>query len=168
MTIARPRSSDANTAGREIVLTRVFDAPRELVWKAWTDPAHISEWWGPRGFTTTIHEMDLRRDGVWKHTMHGPDGTNFPHECIFVEVVEPERIVYTQSSGREGASDFQCEFAWMFEEQGERTKLTLRMLFSSPAALEHVVREYGAIEGATQTFDRFAEYLAKNSIVSRR
>jgi uncharacterized protein YndB with AHSA1/START domain len=70
-------SAGLNTVGREIVLTHVFDAPRELVWNAWTDPQQVVEWWGPRGFTTTIHEMDVRPGGIWRHTMHGPDGTDY-------------------------------------------------------------------------------------------
>lgn len=87
-------------ADREIVITRVFDAPRELVWNAWTDPKQIVRWWGPRGFITTIHEMDVRPGGVWKSTMHGPDGTDYPSQSVFVEVVKPERIVYSLGGAR--------------------------------------------------------------------
>ncbi|HEX5433219.1 MAG TPA: SRPBCC domain-containing protein, partial [Candidatus Angelobacter sp.] len=65
-------SAVVSTSDREIVVTRVFDAPRELVWEAFTDPAQVVLWWGPKGFSTTIHEMDLRPGGVWRHTMHGP------------------------------------------------------------------------------------------------
>ncbi len=70
---------------REIVATRVFDAPRELVFQVWTDAKHVSNWWGPRGFTTTTYEMDVRPGGVWRHVMHGPDGTDYPNEIVFVE-----------------------------------------------------------------------------------
>ena len=82
----------ANAADREIVITRVFDAPRELVWEAWTNPEHVVQWWGPRGFTTTIHEMDVRPGGVWHQTMHGPDGADYPNKSIFVEVVKPKGL----------------------------------------------------------------------------
>ena len=80
-----------NTADREIVSARVFDAPRELVWKAWVDPKHVAQWWGPKGFTNTIHEMDVRPGGVWRFAMHGPDGTDYKNEIVFIEVVRPER-----------------------------------------------------------------------------
>ena len=69
------RDSEAGTADREIVATRIYGAPRELVWRVWTDPKHIAQWWGPQGFTNTIREMDVRPGGAWRFTMHGPDGT---------------------------------------------------------------------------------------------
>jgi hypothetical protein len=84
---------------REIVFTRVFDAPRRMVWEAWTDPKQLVLWWGPRGFTTTIDEMDLRAGGVWKLVMHGPDGTDYPNKNIFTEVVPYERLRYRLSGG---------------------------------------------------------------------
>jgi len=152
-------SSMAESKDRELVFTRVFDAPRELVWKAWTEPQHVSQWWGPRGFTTTIHEMDVRPGGVWRQTMHGPDGIDYPNESVFVEVVKPERISYTLAGGKKGDPVHQLAQTWTFEAQGDKTKVTLRMLFPSAAALEHVVKTYGAVEGATQTLDRLAEHL---------
>ena len=83
------------SADREIIATRVFDAPRELVFKMWTDPKHVGRWWGPRGFTTTIHEMDVKPGGIWRLTMHGPDGRDYKNKVVFLEVEEPERLVYT-------------------------------------------------------------------------
>jgi uncharacterized protein YndB with AHSA1/START domain len=153
------KSSITESKDRELVFTRVFDAPRELVWKAWTEPEHVSQWWGPRGFTTTIHEMDVRPGGVWRQTMHGPDGIDYPNESVFVEVVKPERIAYTLTGGKEGDPSHQLEQRWTFEAQGNKTKVTLRMLFPSAAALQHVVKSFGAVEGATQTLDRLAEHL---------
>src|SRR3984957_18710779 len=123
-------SRAAGTSDREIIITRVFDAPRELVWKAWTDPKHVVRWWGPKGFTTTIHEMDVRPGGIWRHTMHGPDGTNYPNESVFTEVVKPERIVFSHGGGKQGGdSDAQFQATWTFEAQGSKTKVTIRMLF---------------------------------------
>jgi uncharacterized protein YndB with AHSA1/START domain len=90
----------ADKKGWEIVITRMFDAPRELIWDAWTDPKQIVKWWGPRGFTITIHEMDVRPGGVWKSTMHGPDGTDYRNDCEFSEVVKPERIACKLTGGR--------------------------------------------------------------------
>src|SRR5450631_188479 len=91
----------ADTSDREIVITRVFDAPRELVFKAWTDPKHLVHWWGPNGFTNTFHEVDIRPGGVWRFTMHGPDGVDYPNRIVFEEIVKPERIVYAHSGGEE-------------------------------------------------------------------
>ena len=94
-----------NTSDREIVITRVLHAPRELVWQAWTDPKHVVNWWGPRGFTTTIKEMDFRVGGAWVHTMHGPDGANYPNKSIFKEIVPFERITFSHGGGRENGND---------------------------------------------------------------
>ena len=81
------RSPVADTSEREILLSRVFDAPRNLVWEAWTDPRQVAQWWGPNGFTTTIEVMDVRPGGHWRHVMHGPDGTDYPNDIVFLEVV---------------------------------------------------------------------------------
>src|SRR5271156_6753607 len=96
------RSLVEDTGDREIVITRIVDAPRELVWEAWTDPKHVAQWWGPRGFSTTIEEMDVRPGGVWRHTMHGPDGTNYPNKSVFTEVVKHERIAFSHGGGKKG------------------------------------------------------------------
>ena len=86
------------TADREIVATRLFDAPRDLVFMMWTDPNHIAQWWGPRGFTTTTLEMDLRPGGIWRFIMHGPDGRDYPNRVIYLEIVPLERLVYKHES----------------------------------------------------------------------
>jgi uncharacterized protein YndB with AHSA1/START domain len=153
------RAEDTST--REIVLTRVFDAPRELIWNAWTDPKQVVQWWGPRGFTTTIHEMDVRPGGVWRHTMHGPDGTDYPNKGVFIEIVRPERIVYSNAGGKKGDPGAQFQATWTFEAQGDKTKLTLRMVFPTAAVRDHVIKVYGAVEGGKQTLERLAEHLAK-------
>ena len=93
------------TADREIVITRVFDAPRELTWQAMTDPNHVVQWWGPNGFTTTIQEMDFRRGGRWTLVMHGPDGTDYPNHSTFQEIIYPERIVYTHGGAKAGGPE---------------------------------------------------------------
>jgi uncharacterized protein YndB with AHSA1/START domain len=145
---------------REIVITRVFDAPCELVFEAWTNPEHVVQWWGPRGFTTTIHEMDVRPGGVWRFVMHGPDGTDYDNKVVFVEVAKPERLVYNHGGADD--SDFaQFQVTVTFDAEGNKTRLTMRMLFESAAERDRIVKEVGAIEGANQTLDRLAEYLAK-------
>jgi len=144
---------------REIVITRVFDAPRELVFEAWTDPEHIPQWWGPNGFTTTIHEMDVRPGGVWRFVMHGPDGTDYGNKVTFVEVVKPERLVYDHGPGDESDSP-QFHVTVTFDDEDGKTRLTLRLIFRSVAERDRAV-EFGALEGGNQTLERLAEHLAK-------
>jgi len=148
-------------SGREIVISREFNAPRELVWEAMSNPKHVVNWWGPRGFSTTIETMDFRVGGVWKHVMHGPDGANYPNKSVFKEITKPERIVYSHVGGREGGPGASFEATWTFAALGpDRTRLTMRMVF--PTAQDHdlVVKEFGAIEGGKQTLERLAEFLA--------
>ena len=155
-------TSTAATADREIIITRVLDAPRELVWKAWTDPRHVVHWWGPNGFTNTIHEMNIRPGGVWRFIMHGPDGVDYPNKIVYHEIVKPERLVYSHGSGEKSdTADFQTTVT--FVEQGSRTKVTMRALFPSAADRDRVVKEYNVIEGGNQTLGRLAGYLAKMS-----
>src|ERR1700733_13330918 len=98
-----------DTQAREIIMTRIFDAPRELVFEMWTDPKRLAHWWGPRGFTPTIQEMDVRPGGSWKMIMHGPDGVDYPNHSVFVEVVKPERLVYTHGGRGEGGARAEFE-----------------------------------------------------------
>ena len=89
-----------HTAGREIVITRLIAAPPELVFDAWTDPKQIGRWWGPNGFTTTTHSMDVRPGGVWRFVMHGPDGRDYQNKIVYREVKRPERLVYAMPAMR--------------------------------------------------------------------
>ena len=120
-----PESEAASLYAREIATTRVFDAPRNLVWRAWSEPEHLRNWWGPKGFTDTIHEFDFRPGGVWRHTMHGPDGTDHRNEAVFVDIVRPERIVMDHTNWP------RFRLTVTFEEIGNRTKITFRQLFES-------------------------------------
>ncbi len=108
-----PAFTPTTPSDREIVMTRVFDAPREVVFEMWTDPKHLVHWWGPRGFTTTIQEMDVRPGGLWRKIMHGPDGANYPNHSVFLEVVKPERLVYKHGGHKEGGSSV------VFETDGD-------------------------------------------------
>src|ERR1700722_521534 len=92
------KKDETATAGREIAATRIFDAPRELVFRMWTEPEHVAKWWGPIGFTNTIHEMDVRPGGVWRFIMHGPDGVDYPNKNVYLEVVRPDRLVWDHLS----------------------------------------------------------------------
>jgi uncharacterized protein YndB with AHSA1/START domain len=149
---------------REIVINRVVDAPRELVWRAMTNPKHVVQWWGPRGFTTTIEKMDVRPGGVWKHVMQGPDGTDYPNKSIFTEIVKPYRICFSHGGGKKGGPGANFDATWSFDalETGQ-TRVTIRMVFPSAMARDKVVKEYGAIEGGKQTLERLSEHLPKMS-----
>jgi uncharacterized protein YndB with AHSA1/START domain len=151
----------SGSADRELVLERVFSAPREVVFDAWADPTHIAEWWGPQGFTTTIDQMDVRPGGAWRFVMHGPDGVDYPNEIVYDEIVRPERLVYTHGSGTVGeVGDLQSFHVTVtFAEQAELTKVTLRMRFASAEELAKQ-KAMGAVEGGYSTMQRLAEYLA--------
>ncbi len=157
--MTEPMTPETSTADREIVLTRLVNAPPALVFEAWTNSEHVSRWWGPRGFTTTTHEMDLRPDGVWRHTMHGPDGVDYPDRIIYREVVRPERLVYDLGSDLEDDPG-QIHVTVTFDDREGKTCITMRLVFASAAEREMVVEQHHAIEGGNQHLDRLEEYLA--------
>ncbi len=163
MDVKRKNDTGQILSDREIVVSRIVDAPRELVWEAWTDPGQIVKWWGPEGFTTTIEEMNVRPGGVWKHVMHGPDGVDYPNESIFTEVVKPERISFSHGGRRQGDAGVRFEATWSFENLGDKTGVTIRMVFPSVEDRDRVVKEYGAVEGAEQTLVRLDVLLSKGS-----
>jgi uncharacterized protein YndB with AHSA1/START domain len=144
-----------SAAKREIVTTRVFDAPREFAFAAWTDRRRVARWWGPAGFTLAIREMDVRPGGFWRFALRGPDGADSPNEIVFLEVVKPERLVFEHVSGPK------FRVAADFEEQGRKTKVTLRIRFETAAELAAAVEKLGAVEGARQTLQRLAEHLGR-------
>ena len=150
------------TMERGILVERVFDAPRELVFDVWTNPKHVALWWGPDGFTNTIASMDVRPGGEWRFVMHGPDGVDYPNRIVFREVVRPERLVYDQRGDAEDEAAFLGVVTFAEEGEGARqTRLTMRTLFPSAEVREMVKREYHAEEGGTQTLDRLGAYLAQ-------
>jgi len=153
---------DLETDPRSIIGVREFDAPRELVFAAWTDPKHLSQWWGPNGFTTTTSSFDFRPGGVWRFVMHGPDGRDYQNRVTFDEIVPPERIVYRHGGG-EDVEPVQFQQTVMFEDLGGRTRLTWRGVFPSAAERDHVIKEYHADKGLTQTMARLAEFVAAQS-----
>lgn len=147
-----------NTADREIVINRVLNAPRELVFDAWTNPEHVIKWWGPDGFTNTIHEMSVTPGGVWRFIMHGPDGTDYPNKIVFEEVVRPERLSYSHGDDEKDAIP-NFHVIVTFEDLNGKTNLTMHSVFKSAEERDHVVREYGAIEGANQHIKKLEAYL---------
>lgn len=158
---ARPAASDvaARSGERDIVATRVFDAPRALVFEMWTDPRHIARWWGPNGFTNTIHEMDVRPGGAWRFVMHGPDGVDYKNEIHYVEVARPERLVYDHVSGP------RFHVTVTFADEGGKTRVEVCMRFESGALRDRAAEELGAVEGLGQTLGRLAEELGRRGAV---
>lgn len=149
-----------DTSDREIVGYRLLNAPRELVWKAWTDPNHVVHWWGPNGFTNTIESMEVRPGGVWKFVMHGPDGVDYPNRIAFIEVVKPEKLVYTHGSDEtDHPGDFFVTVT--FKDLGGKTELVMRSIFKTKEARDEVIEKYGALEGMNQTLSHLEEYLTK-------
>ena len=111
---------------RQLRLVREFDAPRALVWKMWTDPAHVAAWWGPEHFTTPVVRMDVRPGGAIHMVMRAPDGANFPFDGRFVAVEEPDRLVMRTWVRREdGSTWFEVEQSFRFEDVDGRTRLQL-------------------------------------------
>lgn len=164
---ARNDASTASpTADRELVATRYFDAPRDLVFRMWSDPQHIARWWGPRGFTTTTHAMDFRPGGVWRFVMHGPDGRDYPNQITYTEVVAPDRIAYKHGGGDKDLEPVNFEVTVTFADAGTgRTRLTMRMVFPSAAAKSFVVDKYGADKGLHETMDRLTEEVTGDATV---
>jgi uncharacterized protein YndB with AHSA1/START domain len=144
---------------RAIVGTREFDAPRALVFSAWTDPKHLAQWWGPFGFTTTTSSFDFRPGGHWRFVMHGPDGRDYQNRVTFEEIVPPERIVYRHGGG-DDVEPVQFRTTVMLEDLGGRTRVTWRGEFPSAAERNRVIKEHGADKGLAETLARLGDYVA--------
>jgi len=153
-----------DTKDREIVISRLLNAPRKLVFDAWTDPKHLINWWGPNGFTNTFYDIEVKTGGKWRFTMHGPDGMDFPNFIQFIEVVKPERLVYLHGSNEEEEPGFKVTVT--LEKQEDKTWLTMHSVFTRAAERDFVVREFRAIEGGNQTIDKLELELKKMSIIN--
>ena len=140
-------------AGRELFISRLLNAPQELVWEAWTNPEHITNWWGPHGFTNTINKMDLKPGGEWNLVMHGPDGTDYKNKSIFKEITAPERIVYDHVSAPKFVATIN------FIEKGKQTLIEWHMLFETAEQFEQVVKTFKADEGLKQNIEKLNRYL---------
>jgi uncharacterized protein YndB with AHSA1/START domain len=152
---------------RELTLTRVLDAPRDLVWQAWTDPTHLARWWGPRGFTTRVHTWDVRPGGAIALDMVAPDGTAYPMGGTFHEVSVPARLVFTGTAVEDGDGNPQLEVLTTvtLAEQGGKTALTVTLVAVKvgPAAAGALA---GMAAGWAQQLDRLAEDLGRVGPVS--
>jgi uncharacterized protein YndB with AHSA1/START domain len=152
------------TTGQELVLTRTFDAPRELVFAAYSSCEHLRHWWGPRTWPMVECTMDFRVGGVWHYCLRGPnEGDESWGRAVFDEIVEPERIAYIDSfadaDGNVNEGMPQTRSRVEFADAGGKTRLTLRASYPSPAALKQVL-DMGMVAGMTETLDRLDEHLA--------
>jgi len=145
---------------RAIIVTRIIDAPRELVFEAWTSPDHLARWWGPKGFTTTTKTFNMSPGGIWRFVMHGPDGRDYENRITYDEIDRPKRLAY-HVRGVMDVEPVEFNTTVTFEEMGGKTRLTMRALFPTAAARDRVVKEYGAEEGGQQTISRLADYVAR-------
>jgi uncharacterized protein YndB with AHSA1/START domain len=148
----------AEPAQHSIVMTREFDAPRELVWKVYTDPAHLPNWWGPRGLTTTVEAMDVRPGGAWRFIQRDTDGNEYAFHGVYHQVVPPERVVSTFEF--EGMPGHVMLETMTLEDLGGRTRLTTTSVFQSVEDRDGMLAS-GMEQGATESMDRLAELLAK-------
>lgn len=147
-----------STADREIRISRLLNAPVELVWEVWTDPDHIKNWWGPNGFSNTITKMEVQPGGKWNLVMHGPDGVDYDNESIFKEVIQYKKLVY------EHLSYPKILVTVEFEGRGKQTQLNWHMLFESREILIEVVKKHNAAEGLKQNVEKLSIYLEQRSI----
>lgn len=167
--MTRKRSPAPTTAEPQLLLTRVFDAPRELVFRAWSDPEHLARWWGPHGFTTPHCTIDFREGGAWHFCMRSPEGQDFWCTGVYQEIAEPERIVTTDcfadadgnvvepsEYGMSPGMPRETLITVTLEEEDGKTRLTLRHSIPGPIA-----EESGASEGWSQSLDRLAAHLAE-------
>lgn len=154
-------AGEPDLAAREMVISRVLNAPPGLVYRVWVSPEHVVQWWGPKGFTTTTHSMDVRPGGVWRFVMHGPDGTDYPNRIVFNEVVPGERLAYTHGGGQGGLEGLSFETTVTFEAHAEgKTKLTMRSVFPTPAERLLVITQYEADIGGMEHLTRLADYVS--------
>jgi uncharacterized protein YndB with AHSA1/START domain len=166
--VAATNSIDLESDPRAMIGTRVFDAPRELVFAAFTDPQHLAQWWGPNGFTTTTISFDFRAGGIWRFVMHGPDGRDYQNRVIYDEIVPPERLVY-HHTGDEDVEPVQFSQRLTFEDLGNgKTRLIWHGTFPSAAERARVIKEYGADKGLVQTMARLADVVASQAASGAR
>ncbi|RSL30255.1 SRPBCC domain-containing protein [Salibacterium salarium] len=148
--------------GKDLILERVFEAPRDLVFQAFTQDEHLANWWGPEGWTTTNYQTDVRPDGVWHYCMRSEDGEESWNKAIYHEITEPEKLVYTDVfSDKEGntlKNMPQVLVTLHFEELNGKTKLISRTQFPTEEQLKQVL-DMGVIDGMISTWNCLEDYL---------
>ncbi|MGM7696958.1 SRPBCC family protein [Microbacterium sp. A84] len=150
---------ERSSADREIVISRVIDARRELVFAAFTEVRHLSQWWGPEGFTTTTRAFEFRVGGAWEFVMHGPDGTDYSDWITWTEIVPPARITMLHGEYRDDPNAF--ESVPTFAPDGETTRIEMRTVFPTKELRDEAIEKFGAIEGGQQTLASLAGYVTE-------
>lgn len=158
-TTERTTPPPTNTSDREIVISRVIDAPRELVFEVFTEVRHLSRWWGPEGFTTTTRAFEFGVGGEWIFVMHGPDGTDYDEWIRWTEITPPERIALLHGESRDDPNAF--ESVLTFEPNGAATRIEMRTVFRTKEQRDEAVEKYHAIEGGQQTLGNLAAYVTE-------
>jgi len=153
----RGAPAQSATADREIAISRVISAPRELVFEAFTEVRHLSRWWGPEGFTTTTRAFAFRVGGEWDFVMHGPDGTDYQEWICWTEITPPARIALRHGESRDDLNAF--ESVVTFVPDGAATRIEMRTVFPSKELRDEAVEKYHAIEGGRQTLSSLAAYV---------
>lgn len=157
----RTDTTTVSTDGADLVMERIFEAPRDLVWSVMNDPARVTNWWGPHGYTTTVEEMDVRPGGRWRFINHTTGGEDAPFKGEYLEVEPPARMVRTFIFDVPGFDDRAAIETMSLEDLGARTKVTARTRFPSIEDLDGSV-SMGMIGGAVETWDRLADELASS------
>jgi uncharacterized protein YndB with AHSA1/START domain len=147
------------TADREIVITRSINARRELVFEAFTDVRHLSQWWGPEGFTTTTRAFEFRVGGEWDFVMHGPDGTDYQDWISWTEIAPPARIALRHGECRGDPNAFESVIT--FAADGAATRIEMRTVFRTKELRDEAIEKYHAIEGGEQTLAHLAAYVTE-------
>lgn len=154
-------SVEAKIEGNKVIYKRHFDAPVELVFEAWSSHEHLSNWWGPDGFTITTKSMDFSNGGIWDFIMHGPDGKDYKNKIQYVEINRPHLILlkHIGDGDTNQTEDVHMQARILFEDSHGGTNLTMEQIFPSKEELERVEKEYGAIEGGKQHIGNLGRYI---------
>jgi uncharacterized protein YndB with AHSA1/START domain len=155
----QPALTESATSDREIVISRIIAAPRELVFQAFTEVRHLSRWWGPEGFTTTTRTFEFQVGGEWGFTMHGPDGTDYPEWITWTEISPPARLAMLHGEFRDDPNAF--ESVLTFEPDGNATRIEMRTVFPTRELRDEAIEKYHAVEGGQQTLANLAAYVTE-------
>jgi uncharacterized protein YndB with AHSA1/START domain len=159
-------SAASSEADREIVVSRIIEGPRRIVFDAFTDAAHLAQWCAPAGGKITTHEFDFKPGGVWDATIEGPDGSAYPNHWVWKEIVPPERIVWMYAMKKNDPNAVKTTLT--LAERGNATEAKLQLVFGSKEERDEKVAKYYAAQGAKQTLESLAGYVATLAAGARK
>lgn len=154
-------SAETIIEGNKVIYKRRVAVSIQLAFDAWSSHEHLSQWWGPDGFTITTKSMSFTNGGIWDFVMHGPDGHDYKNKIQFTDIKKPHHICYTHLGDGEGDQDVHFQSRILFEPLDEGTLITMEQIFPNKEELERVNKKYGAIEGGKQHVGNLAKYLEK-------